>query len=94
MHLPYLPGETNVQVVAKCLQEREDILLVLKFHLLRAQHIMKQMADMRRSERSFVVGDWVFLKLQLYMQRSMVQRTSQKISPKYFGPYKVIEKMG
>ena len=94
MHLPYLPGETNVQVVAKCLQEREDILLILNFHLLRAQHRMKQMADQRRSERKFEVGDWVFLKLQPYRQRSVVARVSQKISPKYFGPYKIVEKMG
>lgn len=94
VHLPYLPGETNVQVVAKCLQEREDMLLILKFHLLRAQHRMKQMADQRRSERKFEVGDWVFLKLQPYRQRSVVARVSQKISPKYFGPYKIVEKMG
>lgn len=41
VHLPYLPGEAKVQVVAKSLQEREYMLLILKFHLLRAQHRMK-----------------------------------------------------
>lgn len=35
------------------------MLLILKFHLLRAQHRMKQVADRRRSERSFELGDWV-----------------------------------
>lgn len=36
IHLPYLPGESRVAVVATCLEEREKILLILKFHLLRA----------------------------------------------------------
>lgn len=65
-HLTYLPGEAKVAVVAKSLQEREDMLLILKFHLLRAQHRMKQVADRHRSERSFELGDWVFVKLQPY----------------------------
>lgn len=76
IHLPYLAGETKVQVVAKCLEEREKMTLILKFHLLRAQHRMKQMADKHRSERSFEIGDWVFLKLQPYRQQSVVNRTS------------------
>lgn len=32
-------------------------------HLQRAQLRMKKQADKNRSERSFNVGDWVFLKL-------------------------------
>lgn len=31
-HLPYLPGESKVAVVAKFLQERENMILILKFH--------------------------------------------------------------
>lgn len=76
IHLPCLAGESRVQVLAKSLQVREDMLLLLKFHLLRAQHRMKQVADKHRSERSFEIGDWVFVKLQLYIQQSLVQRSS------------------
>lgn len=94
IHLPYLPGETKIQVVAKCLEERETMLQMLKFHLLRAQHRMTQMADKRRSERSLEIRDWVFLKLQLYRQQSVVHRSSQKLAPKYYGPYKVVDKHG
>lgn len=94
VHLPYLPGEAKVAVVAKSLQEREDMLLILKFHLLRAQHRMKQVADRHQSERSFELGDWVFVKLQPYRQQSVAQRSSHKISPKYYGPYKILDKIG
>lgn len=94
VHLPYLPGESKVQVVAKCLREREDMLLILKFHLLRAQHRMKQLADRHQSERSFDIEDWVFVKLQPYRQQTIALRSSKKISPKYYGPYKVLDKHG
>ena len=94
VHLPYLAGESKVQVVAKCLEDREKMILILKFHLLRAQHRMKQHADKHRSERSFELGDWVFVKLQPYRQQSLVVRGSQKLAPKFFGPYKIIDKHG
>lgn len=94
VHLPYLPGESRVQVVAKCLQDREDMLQLLKFHLVRAQHRMKQAADKHRSERSFAIGDWVYVKLQPYRQQSVVQRASPKLAPKFYGPYKVLDVRG
>lgn len=33
LHLPYLPGETNIEAVDICLQKREEIDRVLKYHL-------------------------------------------------------------
>ena len=39
---------------------------VLQYQLRKAQHRMKQMADRHRTERSFQIGDMVFLKLQPY----------------------------
>ena len=94
IHLPYLPGESKEAVVARSLQERENMLLVLKFHLLRAQHRMKQFADSHRTERSFNIGDMVFVKLQPYRQGSVVMRYNQKLAPKYYGPYKIVDKCG
>ena len=51
-------------------------------------------ADRHRSERSFELGDWVFVKFQPYRQQSVVQRSSHNISPKYYEPYKIIDKIG
>ena len=43
---------------------------------------------------SFAVGDKVFLRLQPYIQSSVVRRASHKLAFKFFGPYSVIERVG
>lgn len=34
LHLPYLPGDSNVEVVNRSLQRKGDMISLLKFHLL------------------------------------------------------------
>lgn len=70
------------------------MLAAVRQHLLRAQQRMKSQADKKRSDRSFTVGDMIYLKLQPYVQSSLAPRSNQKLGFKYFGPFKISEKIG
>jgi len=80
--------------ISQWIQEKQLMNRLLQQHLHCAQHHMKMQADKGRSDRSFQVGDSVYLKLQPYVQSSLAPRANQKLAFKFFGPYKVIGKVG
>ncbi|VAI09232.1 unnamed protein product [Triticum turgidum subsp. durum] len=55
---------------------------------------MKNQVDKKRSDRVFQVGDYVFLKLQPYIQSSVAPRAHHKLLFKYYGPFQVLERIG
>ena len=91
--VPVLQTESDTEA-STFLQHRQDLLDRLKEHLARAQNKMKTYADKNRSLRQFQVGDSVYLKLQPYAQSSVANRPFPKLAFKFFGPYKVVEKVG
>lgn len=92
--LSYVPGTSRVAAVDTCLRDRDSLLRDLRLHLKQAQDRMRSHADQRRRDLSFEVGDWVYLKLQPYRQFSVAARLSAKLSPRFFGPYEITEKLG
>jgi hypothetical protein len=67
---------------------------LLRAQLLRAQQRMKSYTDKNRSEREFAPGEQILLKWQPYAQQSVVNRPYPKLSYKFFGPYKILERVG
>ncbi|KAK1610510.1 hypothetical protein QYE76_034183 [Lolium multiflorum] len=93
-----LPPAASDQVasgdIEQWLAEREVVMASARQHLLRMQQRMKFQADKNRRERVFAVGDEVFLRLQPYIQSSVVKRANHKLAFKFFGPYKIVERVG
>jgi hypothetical protein len=69
--LSYMPSVSKVQAADQTLTFREVILHTLKENLVMAQNQMKKQADQGHSERQFVEGDKVFLRLQPYKKTSL-----------------------
>lgn len=55
---------------------------------------MKKYADNNRSERSFKVGDMVYLKMQSYRMATYGLRQAIKLTTEFYGPFRVLEKVG
>jgi hypothetical protein len=90
---PHIPSTTE-DSVAHVLAERAHFTDLLRAQLAAAQNRMKLKADRLRTEHQFQVGDLVLLKLQPYAQHTVVNRPCPKLAFKFFGPYKVLERVG
>jgi hypothetical protein len=87
LHIPYFPKDSAVESVDEYLSTKEEIIKRVREHLQAAQNRMTMVANRKRSDRSFEINDYVFLKLQPYRQHSLARRSSQKLAAKYYGPY-------
>lgn len=92
--LSYVKRTTQVQAVNEQLRSRDQIAKLLKENLVAAQQRMKKQKDLHRTERSFQESDWVYLCLQPYRWTSVAMRGVLILSPWFYGPYQVVQKIG
>jgi len=55
---------------------------------------MKKYADLKRVDKEFNYGDFVYLKIQPYKQLSLANSAFHKLAARYYGPFKVVERVG
>jgi hypothetical protein len=90
----YVLGTSPIEAVDSMLAERETFLQLLRRKLIKVQSNMKATADKKRRPMNFNVGDFVYLKLRPYRQRSITLTSYNKLTKRYYGPYKVLQKIG
>ena len=90
----YQVGASSVNEVDQTMVSRNTILQQLKINLHAAVNRMKQVADSKRRDVDFQVGDLVFLKLHPYRQQTVSRRPYKKLASRFYGPYKIEEKVG
>lgn len=90
----YNEGLSPVHEVDQQLRNRDELLQQLKANLTRSVNRMKQLADKKRRDMSFEVGERVLLRLHPYRQQTVFKRVHQKLASRFYGPYEILEKIG
>jgi hypothetical protein len=75
------------------MQARLAALKNIKHNLLLAQERMKKYANKKRTERELAVRDMAYLKMQPYMHSSLGLHKSIKLHSRYYGSFKVLQKI-
>ena len=60
----YLTGSSKLDAVEDMLTNRDETFKVIRKKLLKAQATMKKVADTKRREEEYQIGDWVLVKLR------------------------------
>ena len=55
---------------------------------------MKVFVDAKRHHAEFKTGDMVYLKLWPYRQCSLARYKFEKLAARYYGPYKILQRIG
>lgn len=80
-HFGICAEDCAIPDLAQWLKERNLMQSLVQQQLNRAQQQMKHMANKKRNFRDFAIGDWVYLKLQPYIQTSIATRANHSSKP-------------
>lgn len=83
-----------MDVVNDLMNQRKQLRIQLQGNLTHAQKIMKEVADAKRRDANFAVGDWVMVKFQPYRQTTTAKRLTPKLARRFYDPYQVVKRIG
>ncbi|KAG6479508.1 hypothetical protein ZIOFF_062974 [Zingiber officinale] len=90
----YLVCTSHIESVDQELQTREQLLKNLRGNLFAAQNHLKLQYDSSHREVRFEIGDMMLSKLQSYRQVSLASKNHSKLSPHFYGLFKIIDRVG
>jgi hypothetical protein len=90
----YDKGDARAPVVDEMLCERDEFLTTARERLVQAQEQVKLFYDVKHTDVSFSIGDWVWVKLFHRPIASLPHQTKGKLAPRFYGPYQILEKIG
>lgn len=90
----YLKGSSTVEAVDHLLSTRQDLWASLTTCLHKMLLAMKAQADNKHRNVLYMVGDWVYVKLQPYRQTSFSHTSFNKLSKPYYEPFQIFETIG
>ncbi|CAA7049897.1 unnamed protein product [Microthlaspi erraticum] len=92
--LDYTAGSSQLDEVDVALEQRDEFLEMARERLLEAQQRMKAVYDNHHRALEFNKGDLVWLKIQPYRQLTIARKAFTKLSPKFYGPFEVLARIG
>ncbi|KAL6526777.1 Delta-1-pyrroline-5-carboxylate synthase [Orobanche gracilis] len=92
--LDYTAGASKIDAVDQALGDRTSFLKEAKDRIAEAQNRMKTQYDSHHRALEFQLGDWVWLKLQPYRHLSVARKHFSKLSPEFYGPFMVTQRVG
>ncbi|XP_022020335.1 uncharacterized protein LOC110920430 [Helianthus annuus] len=92
--LPHYTLDANRSTtINETLLEHQRIVDLLKSTLQITRQRMADQANKHRQDKEFSVGDLVLLRLRIYRQQSVASRVVEKLSRRYYGPFKIVDRI-
>ena len=90
----YIPHKHKLEAVDAHLKSKTIAFALLKQNLVAAHERTKSQADKHWTDREFQERDWLFLKLLPYRKKSLATRANLKLSPRFYGPFQILKRVG
>ncbi|XP_068649562.1 uncharacterized protein [Aristolochia californica] len=74
--------------------DRDQVLKMFKERIQNAQDRMTTAYNKGHRDVSYAIWDYVWLSLRKYRQHSLAGPACHKLSPKYFGPFAIVQCVG